>query len=87
MGEVFHLRQSHYNLRNYRELHNDIKNTVKYGIESVAYKSGQIWEKLPQRYKSISSLSIFKSSIKEILNELCQCRLCRNFIANIGFMD
>ena len=87
MNEVFKLRQISYNLRNIREFHTESKKTIKYGTDSIVYKGAQIWEKLPREYKEITSLSLFKTSIRELSKNLCQCRLCRNYIASIGFID
>ena len=87
MSEIFSLRQSNYNLRKHRELQTERKNTIKYGTDSIIYKSTQIWGNLPQLYKNIPSLNIFKKNIKTITNNLCQCKLCRNYVANVGYID
>ena len=85
MQELFEIRTLNYNLRNFRVIQTYRKNTIAFGIETVTYKSSQLWQILPTELKSIESLHEFKRKIKEWKGENCPCRLCKIYIRNLGF--
>ena len=60
--------------------------TVDYGLRSVRYLSPIIWELLPNQIKYSNSLSKFKKLIKSWKPEACPCRLCKTYIAQVGFI-
>ena len=49
--------------------------TITWGIHSISYRGSRAWNTLPDDIKDISSLEIFKRSIKN-LTILCTCKLC-----------
>ena len=87
MQNLFEVRENKYNLRNFREIQNSVKNTVKCGLETISYRSSALWSLVPQEIKSEISLAAFKSKIKNWQCNECPCRLCRVFVANVGFID
>ena len=86
MDSMFARRENPYNLRNFREFEMERKTTVKYGIESISYRSPQLWELLPEDLKSMSSLSQFKKGVRQWICSDCPCRLCKRFVPNLGFL-
>ena len=63
-------------------------------IKSVYYISGtisflgpKIWKLLPSNIKDSENLNIFKSNIISWKPENFSCRLCRLYIAEIGFIE
>ena len=60
--------------------------TVNYGTETVRYRGPQIWESLSNDLKNAKSLNEFKAKIKKWKNIKCTCRLCKIYIANVGFL-
>ena len=47
-----------------------------------------VWDlMLPNEYKNLRSLEMFKSKIKEWIPENCHCRLCKEYIPGVGFID
>ena len=47
-----------------------------------------VWERmLPECYKSIVLLEKFKEAIKKWVPENCPCRLCKNYVAGVGFIE
>ena len=87
MNEVFQINEYPYNLRNPRILVSKHKSTIKYGIDTIAYKGSQIWQDIPLEVRNSESLSIFKSKIKQIHSLSCLCKICQPFIANLGYID
>ena len=62
-------------------------NSVSYGENSVRYLGPKIWEIVPKELKSIESLVKFKFAIKSWIPLGCPCRLCKNYIQGVGFMN
>ena len=44
----------------------------------------QIWNIVPQNIRESNSLSEFKSLIKLSKADTCPCKLCKNYIAQVG---
>ena len=67
MNTIFKLRQNTYNLRDSR--------TKKFGLDSIAYIASQLRKNVPEEIRSLTSLLIFKESIKKIplISSLCHC--------------
>ena len=62
MEELFETRTLYYNLRNVRAIQTYRKNTIAFGIETVTYKSSQLWQILPTELKSIEELKSIAAS-------------------------
>ena len=84
MNEVFQTNDCPYDLRNPRILASKHKSTIKYGINTIAFRGSQI---IPLEIRNSESLSLFKSNIKQIQGLPCRCKICRSFIANLGYID
>ena len=76
-----------YDLRNSRILASKHKSTIKYGIYTIAFKGPQICQNICLETRNSESLSLFKSNIKQIQSLSCRCKICRPFIANLGYID
>ena len=50
--------------------------TVDYGTESLTNLGAKIWNLLPNEYKELKSLSMFKSRITNWVTDKCPCRMC-----------
>ena len=84
MKEVFELKES-YSLRskgNYF-VHGNVK-TTHYGIQSIKHVAPQIWDLVPDQIKHCRSLTKFKHFIKSWSPS--DCRLCKTYIAPVGFI-
>ena len=87
MNNIFELQNPSYNLRSScnRFRRENVK-TVRYGIQSVRYLGPKIWELVPNNIKYSNSLCKFKILIKSWKPEACPYRLCKTYIAQVGFM-
>ena len=63
MNSLFVFRGNKHNIRNYQILSNNVRKTVRYGLETILYRCPFLWANLPQEYKSQKSLSPFKRKI------------------------
>ena len=53
--------------------------------DSNVYRAPIIWKLLPNEIKNSKSLNDFKIKIKN-WKPNCDCRLCKTYIANLGFI-
>ena len=84
--EVFKIKQtSHYNLRTINEFELPKVRTSNFGTESLSYLGPKLWETVPSLIRDLDSLESFKKNIKKWIPENCPCRLCKNYIQNVGF--
>ena len=82
------LRNNHnYNLRSESELLLPIANTVFKGQNSISYFGSVIWSSIPFELTKTSFYLIFRSEIKRWRPTKCPCRLCKNYIGNLGFIN
>ena len=56
------------------------------GLETISYDVPQLWNLVSTKIKDAPSLSLFKEKIKSWYCDNCRCRLCKTYIANIGFV-
>ena len=86
MNEIFCTISNSYDLRNNTTLKTTIPKTVYNGTETITFRAPQIWSKLPDRIKSLNTLTESKRKIKKWTPEGCNCRLCRTYIPQLGFI-
>ena len=86
MEEIFTFKNVDYDLRNNTSLKIGNLKTVYYGTESLINLGAKIWNLLPNEYKELKSLSTFKSRISNWVTDECPCRMCKNYVAKIGFI-
>ena len=61
---MFQVRKISYNLRNFQKIANSNKNSVKIALQTISYRTPQLWNLVPTEIKDAPSLSIFKEKIK-----------------------
>ena len=75
-----------YDLRNNDGLLVPRANTTAHGIETIRYVGSRLWHILPSEAKESRTLEIFKGRIKNWKTDKCNCKLCKTFIANFGYI-
>ena len=87
MNNLFQICDNKYNLRNKRcwEPRN-VKSSI-YGSETVSFRGPKTWDMLPTNIKEAKSLDEFKARVKHWVPNNCTCRICRTYIAALGFID
>ena len=86
IDSMFERRNESYNLRNFQEFLTKRKRTVHYGLETLSYRSPQLWSLLPENIKEVKSLEIFRRKVKNWISDDYPCRLCKPCLQNIGFL-
>ena len=82
MEKIILLRENTHSVRNFQEISNENRKTVKYGIETISNRTPFLWANVPIEYKLATSLHGFKLKIKYWHCDKCVCRLCQNFQRN-----
>ena len=83
---VFPLKHSkRYPLRSIFKTRN--VHTVNYGTETLSFIGPKIWEIAPKAIKQSKTIYEFKKQIKLWKPAKCPCRLCKNYIAGVGFVE
>ena len=86
VNSLFEFTNKNYNLRNASILKRNRYFTVHYGRESLVSLAPKIWELVPDSIREVKTLSIFKNKIKAWTINKCPCRLCKNYIGQVGFI-
>ena len=61
--------------------------SVFHGSESISYLGPKIWDIVPLELKELTSLNAFKKRIKNWQPKKCPCRLCKQYVLNLGFIS
>ena len=86
VSEIFSFSNVNYNLRSGSQFHQLSANTVWNGQETISNLGPKIWNIVPEEMKQKSSLFAFKREIKQWVPDNCPCRICKNYLPNIGFI-
>ena len=87
MQEIFRENKTYYNLLNDNEFFQPRVRSVNNRTESVRFKGPQLLQMLPPTVQNSQSLCQFNKKIKEWSSENFPCKLCREFISNLGFCN
>ena len=87
MNEIFtFVENNNYNLRSGMHLSRVNVHSTQYDTESVDYLGAKIWDLVPVHMKDLKTLSTFKNQIKNWIPKDCPCRLCKVYVAQVGFL-
>ena len=87
MAEVFVTKDVSYNLSGSHNLALLRARTNLYGIDTISFVGQKLWQTLPRDIKESQSLEISKRNNKTIRTFYCSCKLCKNFITNLGCLE
>ena len=60
--------------------------SVTKGVETIRYRGPKTWELVPEEVKKSKTLSSFKEKIKTWKPVGCNCRLCKLYVAGLGYL-
>ena len=75
-----------YNLRHGNDAQLLKVRTTSFGIETITYLGSRLWQLLPKEIKQSNTFSIFKKGIKYWKGGEFNCRLCKTYIPEVGFL-
>ena len=85
MTDYFTLRKNPYNIRNIRLFVSENPSSMRFGVDAIASRASQLWQKVSIEIRDSSSLEIFKAKIKLWSCDDWPCNLCKRFIVNVGY--
>ena len=62
-------------------------NTVYFGQNSIRYLGSLMWKSIPTALRNVGSVVEFKALIKNWKSSNCPCRLCKDYIPQVGFVN
>ena len=83
MTEIFKLRESIYNLRNFHIFESLNSRTKKFDRDNIVYTASQ---NISEEIRNSTSLPIFKKKIKKVPLISCSCNCFRKYIHHVGFI-
>ena len=86
MESILKGRNNTYNVRNFQEFETERRRTVYFGLETINYRSSQLWSLLPEHMTQLNSLDQFKRRVRQWVYNTCPCRLCKVYLQNAGFL-
>ena len=57
------------------------------GTDSLAHLGPKIWAILPEYFKEIKTLELFKTRIKTWNPTNCPCKLCQLYVDGLGYIE
>ena len=84
MKEIFCLKERNYSTRKQNLVY---PNPHTYGLEFFGYQAWKLWVKIPYKIQQSDSLSTFKDAIRKHCENICNCKLCKSYIANLGYIN
>ena len=88
MSDIFTLREKHLNTRSKSDFLRPRIKSVKYGEQSLNNFGPIVWDTMvPDDLKNSLTLDIFSKKIKNWIPSNCPCRLCKNYVTNLGFVE
>ena len=73
-------------LRSGSQFHQLSVRTIWNGQEIISYLGPKIWNMVPEEMEQKPSLFAFKRKIEQWVPDNCPCRICKNYLPNIGFI-
>ena len=86
MKTVFPDRSMSYNLRNIIPFQSTNVSTVSHGTETLSFRDPKTWALVPDGIKHSKTLAEIKANIRIWEPIGCTCRLCKTYVANLGFL-
>ena len=87
MSSIFPSRLIKYNLRTQSDLCRNTVNSSKYGLNSMRFFAIRVCQMVPMEMKNLKSLEDFKNKIRKWELDGCDCKLCKDFLSNLGYVS
>ena len=88
MEDIFSTRcYSGLKLRSNLDLETPSVNTVYKGDDSLRHLGPLIWKIVPENLKRFTTIEAFKTGIKNWKPYKCPCRLCKEYIPVVGYIN
>ena len=86
-SDLFERKNINYNLRSQPGFVISQVKSLYEGSNSLRYFGPIIWSLIPKEIKHCDTFTSFVSKIRQWRPDACPCRICKNFLPNVGFME
>ena len=86
-SELFTKKQSSSQLRSQTDFKIPRVRTELFGKNTLRYLGPVIWNTVPLEIKQVNYLNNFKKSIRKWKPIDCPCKLCKTYVADVGFLN
>ena len=62
-------------------------NTTHFGLKAIRGMGPIIWSFVPEDMKNAKSLDVFKTQVKCLTFDKCPCKICKQYVQGIGYLD
>ena len=69
------------------EFQNPKANTTLFGQETIRRMGPIIWSFVLEDMKNAKSLDLFKTQVKCLTFDKCPCKVCKQYVQSIGYLD
>ena len=87
MSSIFPSRLITYNLQTQSDFFRNSVNGSKYSLNSIRFFASKVWQTVPVELKHLKSLEDFKNKIRRWEPDGCDCKLCKDFVSNLGYVS
>ena len=87
INDSFQNEHKPYNLRNKFLVKSNNVRSENYGTHTASFVGPRIWNTLPKVCQNTNSLLVFKENKKKWITENCPCRICKNYVKDLGFCN
>ena len=87
MSSIFPSRLITYNLKTQSDFFRNSVNGSKYSLNSIRFFASKVWQMVPVELKHLKSLEDFKNKIRRWEPDGCDCKLCKDFVSNLGYVS
>ena len=85
--DIFETTNLNYNLRSQTDFTRIRVNTSSFELNSLKCLATKIWDIAPYHVKSVENLNSFIKKIRNWEPTGCHCRLCKQHVDSIGYVD
>ena len=87
MSSIFPPRLIKYNFQTQSDFFKNSVNSSKYGLNSIRFFTSKVWQMVPMEMKNLKSLEDFKNKIRKLEPDGGGCKLCKDFVSNLGYVS
>ena len=87
MSSIFPSRLITYNLQTQSDFFRNSVNGSKYSLNSIRFFASKVWQTVPVELKHLKNLEDFKNKIRRWEPDGCDCKLCKDFVSNLGYVS
>ena len=62
-------------------------NSSKYGLSSIRSFASKVWQMVSMEIRNLNSLEDFKNKMRRWKPDGCDCKPCKDFVSNLGYVS